>query len=88
MDINSYYYLIIQKIKNNIKISSIKFNDYNRCKEIKNEIESLKKLKEFYMKNNENVNNTDNNEYLYGNVKYKNRNIKKFYINNFHRKFI
>lgn len=90
MDINSYYYLIVKKIENNIKILeknkalSIKYNDYNRCKEIKNEIVSLNKLIEFYMKCNEDINNNSSNEYLYGSVKYKNN--KKFYIYNCHRK--
>jgi len=92
--INSYYHRIIQKIKNNIKDLeknkqiSIKFNDYNRCKEIKKELESLNKLLEFTIKADEYLINSfdDNNEYLYGNIKYKNiNNNKKFYIND-HRK--
>ena len=94
--INTYYYNVIEKIKNNIKILeknkavSLKFNDYKRCKEIKNEIASLHKLIEFNMKcnqdiTNDNDNDNDNKEYLYGNIKYKNRNIKNFYINDYRK---
>ena len=91
--INTYYYNIIQKIKNDIaileknKATSIKFNDYKRCREIKNEIASLHKLIEFNMKCNQDINNKgiDNNDYLYSNIKYKNRNIKNFYLNNYRK---
>jgi len=86
--LDSYYFNTILKIKNNIKVLeknkkiSIKFNDYNRCKEIKKELESLNKLLEFTMKGDQYlINGVDNNEYLYGNIKYKNTNNKNFYIN-------
>lgn len=91
--INTYYYNTIQKIKNDItileknKATSIKFNDYKRCKEIKNEIAKLIKLIEFNMKCNQEINNRDNNDnnYLYANIKYKNTNNKNFYLNNYHK---
>ena len=86
------YYNVIEKIKNNIKILeknktvSLKFNDYERCKEIKNEIASLQKLIEFNIKCNQEINNvSDKNEYLYSNIKYRNRNIKNFYLNNYRK---
>ena len=91
--IDTYYYNTIQKIKNDIaileknKATAIKFNDYKRCKEIKNEIGKLIKLIEFNMKCNEEINNraNNNNEFLYSNIKYKNRNIKNFYINDYRK---
>lgn len=97
--VNTYYYNVIDKIKNNIKILeknkaiALKFNDYTRCKEIKNEIASLHKLLQFNMKCNEKLSdgncngdsNGDSNEYLYGNIKYKNRNTKNFYVNDYRK---
>lgn len=91
IQINTYYYNTIQKIKNNIaileknRVSAIKFNDYNRCKEIKNEIAKLIKLIEFNMKCNEEINNRNNNDYLYGNIKYNKKNVKNFYLNNYRK---